>query len=135
MTITEKNINRLFDLINDSNPRSAWDKGVREYALDLIENIMDSRHADNMKMYNDGEKLTEAVLLNGAANWRDFSYGGCSFIYDSTIAARLCTKSELKRTDNAQKNPNPRETWLDVQARALFQAAKQIMQAAATINE
>ena len=61
-------------------------------------------------------------MLNGARSWHDYSWGGCSLIYDRDIANRVCTISELKKTDNGTKRPNRREEWLDVQARALHQA-------------
>ncbi len=35
-------------------------------------------------------------------------------------------RTELKRTDNGMNAPNSRETWLDVQARALHQACNRI---------
>jgi hypothetical protein len=68
-------------------------------------------------------------LLNGAANWREYSYGGCALIYDADIAERLCSPSEYRKTREGQRAPNSRETWLDVQARALGQAATLIASA------
>ena len=68
-------------------------------------------------------------LLNGAANWREYSYGGCALIYDSEIAELLCAPSEYRKTREGQRAPNSRETWLDVQARALGQAASLIASA------
>lgn len=103
--------------------RSAWDRGVTAYAYDLLENVEESSKA--------GRQLTtrrewKEAMLNGAQNWGEYSYGGCSLIYDGDIANRLCTPSELKRKRNGELNPNSRESWLDVQARALFQAQARI---------
>lgn len=95
--------------------RSAWDKGVNEYALELIENI------------DDNETPTKEMLLNGARTWNEFSWGGCSLIYNEDIAERLCCPSELKRTKNGQRKPNSREEWLDTQARALYQACNRVL--------
>lgn len=39
------------------------------------------------------------------------------------IAELLCSPSELKRKKYGERRPNSREEWLDVQARALAQAA------------
>jgi hypothetical protein len=39
----------------------------------------------------------------------------------------FCTPSELKKTHNGERKPNKNEEWLDVQARALNQAAKMII--------
>jgi hypothetical protein len=75
----------------------------------------------------DGELATVAdlkkELLNGADNWREYSYGGCALIYNAEIAELLCSTSEYRRTRQGERAPNARETWLDVQARALGQAA------------
>lgn len=102
-----------------SRDRSAWDKGVTVYALELIEEVAD--YVDDLDREN-----CKAVLLNGAADWKQYSYGACSLIYDEDIARRVCTPSELKRKRNGALEPNSRETWLDVQARALCQAYKRI---------
>ena len=72
------------------------------------------------------EKELKEWLLNGAMDWEDYSYGGCSLIYDSQIAERLCTPSELKKKDGGRLEPNSQESWLDVQTRALRQACIRI---------
>lgn len=98
---------------------SAWDKGIRAYALDLVNNLERDTYSD----YND----VITALLNGANNWTQYSYGGCALIYDGDIAARLCTPSEYTRKRGGKLAPNSRETWLDVQARALALAASRIV--------
>lgn len=110
--------------LNARHDRSAWDKAVTLYALDLLEDVQDG--ADNMeRLPLDGAEL-ERWVLNGASCWEQYSNGGCSLCYNADIAARVCTPSELKRTDGGMNNPNSRETWLDVQARALYQACSRI---------
>ncbi|HZK45919.1 MAG TPA: hypothetical protein VFD34_06795, partial [Clostridia bacterium] len=69
-------------------------------------------------------------LLNGADNWNQYSYGGSALIYDGDIAERLCSPSEYKRSREGERRPNSREEWLDVQARALNQAANMIIRLA-----
>jgi len=98
--------------------RSAWSKAVKQYALDLIEDMPDD------------DLYGSHGLLNGAANWHDYSYGGCSLIYDADIAERVCSPSELKKTREGERQPNRNETWLDVQTRALHQAARMIQRLA-----
>lgn len=119
-----KNINTMITRINETNPRSAWDKGVKLYALELLESLKN----DIVDGYFDDDdilspNLLNRVLLNGASSWSEYSWGGCSLIYNGEIAERLCTASELKKTKNGERKPNSREEWLDVQARALYQAA------------
>lgn len=110
--------------LNARHDRSAWDKAVTLYALDLLEDVQEG--ADNMeRLPLDGAEL-ERWALNGASCWEQYSNGGCSLCCNADIAARVCTPSELKRTDNGMNNPNSRETWLDVQARALYQACNRI---------
>lgn len=105
--------------------RSAWSKAVAAYCDDLLESI------ENEEIQPDTLK---AALLNGARDWSQYSYGGCALIYDADIAERVCCPSELKKTRNGERNPNSRETWLDVQARALFQACSRILRAARAIS-
>ena len=107
--------------------RSAWDKGVRVYADELLDELLDAIRGgwvdlDDMASDN----LVRKALLNGASDWREYSWGGCSLIYDGDIAERLCTPSELKRTKHGERRPNGREEWLDVQHRALSQASGKI---------
>lgn len=101
--------------------RSAWARGVKEYAADLLEGLRCSLVLGEACA---SWPVMEAACLNGAANWAAFSWGGCSLIYDADIAGRLCNHSELIRTAGGRKRPNRLEEWLDVQARALFQAAR-----------
>ena len=111
--------------ITGRKPRSAWEKGVQLYALELIEGL-EGRAAYEGRNPEPGAEC-EWWMLNGAENWKQYSWGGCSLIYDQHIAARLCNPSELRKTHNGQRRPNAREEWLDTQARALYQAAERVM--------
>lgn len=113
-------LSRLYRQRDEYKRDSAWVKGVREYAIELLE------ETDGVP--TEGQSIND-WLLCGAADWGQYSYGGCAFIYDEDIAKRLCCPSELKRKRNGELNPNSRETWLDVQARALYQAAMMICRA------
>ena len=99
---------------------SVWRRGVIAYALEMVESA-ESELA--------GVADLKKELLNGARNWKEFSEGGCALIYDGEIADRLCSFSEYRKTREGQRAPNSRETWLDVQARALGQAATLIASA------
>ena len=107
--------------VNTHTGRSAWGKGVAAYAVDLLD-IMTDQWFDTPDCLDSVPNMTR-TMLNGADSWEQYSAGGCAFIYDRDIAQRLCTPSELRRTHNGSKSPNSRETWLDVQSRALYQAA------------
>jgi hypothetical protein len=102
--------------LNATKARSVWEKGVKDYALEMVESAEIELTPENAK----------AALLNGAKDWSQYSHGGCSAIYDADIAERLCTPSELKKKKGGDLQPNTRETWLDVQARAISQAFRLI---------
>ncbi len=118
-----KTIKQLREAIEATPARSAWDKAVKLYALELIEEL-----PDDQEFY--GSPADWKTLLNGAEDFTQYSEGGCALIYDGDIAERLCNPSEYKRTKEGQNPPNARETWLDVQARALYQAAALILRLA-----
>ena len=114
------NATTLINRINETKPRSAWDKGVKKYALELSNNLKE--------MYGDEELPSEwsellSAMLNGANSWRVYSIDGFSLIYDEDIAARLCTPSVLKRKRGGALQPNSKQSWLGVQATALRNAS------------
>ena len=101
--------------------RSAWKNGLKKYAVEMLESI------ENADVINSKEELKKAIL-NGAFSWRDYSYGGCTLVYNRDIAERLCTPSEFHKVYGGLHNPNRYENWLDVQARALEQAYYMIIE-------
>jgi hypothetical protein len=106
---------------------SAWSKGVKVYALELLDELEESRRYNNADMHIHPLDNIKVEMLNGAKDWEEYSYGGSSLVYDEDIAQRLCSPSEIKKTRNGDRNPNGRESWLDVQARALYQACRIIV--------
>lgn len=108
----------LLKKVENVKVRGAWNNGVKAYAIELLDDAASNRECEE---FANLQELKEAIL-NGASDWMQYSEGGCSLIYNSDIAERLCNPSELKRTKNGRNNPNSRENWVQVQARALFQA-------------
>lgn len=120
-------LDRVQTALDTRKDRSAWNKGVTVYASELLEGLRESIEGG----YFDPEdlaapKLLTRELLNGADDWNQYSWDGSSLIYDSDIARRLCSPSELRKTREGERRPNAREKWLDTQARALFQAAHRL---------
>lgn len=113
-------VDRIRSRIEAAPARSAWRRGVKAYALELLENWEASGF----------EYLDELSLLGGAEDWGAYSWNGCSLIFNDSIARRLCTPSELRRTYGGRRRPNAREDWLDVQTRALYQAAWLVLESA-----
>lgn len=118
---------KIYNGICNKNLRSCWQKGVKTYALELMDGIEEAidggYESDELFL---SPNAIRRVALNGAENWKQYSEGGCALIYDRDIAKRLCNKTELKQTRNGERRPNPRESWIDVQARALSQACSMI---------
>jgi len=120
-------LERVRTALENRNDRSAWNKGVTVYALELLENLEELAEGgyvqeDSLKDY----RALKTAALNGAKDWEQASWGGCYLIYNSDIAERLCNPSELKKTRGGERRPNSREEWLDVQARALYQAFRRV---------
>ena len=114
----------LRKLVEEIPNTSAWKRGVKEYTDELLDNL--EERAQSYERLPKNEKELEEWLLNGAMSWDEYSYGGCSLIYNGDIAERLCTPSELKKKDGGRLAPNSNESWLDVQIRALYQACLRI---------
>lgn len=118
------NLSELSAKIENLKTRSAWKKGVKEYAAELVEKL------EEYAEYNGTPGVIEVdnpagfleICLNGAQGWEQYSRVGNALIYTRDIAERLCTKSELKRTNGGKRMPNRIEDWTDVQSRALRQA-------------
>ena len=115
--------NKIFNRIEHLNPRSAWNRGVMRYALELVNSI------------DVGEEITEKKMLRGAKDWKEYSEGGYAFIYDELICRRLCSPSEINKTKDGERRPNKQENWIDVQTRALYQAARLIMKIKGEVTE
>ena len=121
---TADTLARVRSTLEASPARSAWARGVKEYAAELLDGLDEAItggwfYPDDLA----APKLVARALLNGADDWSQYSWGGSSLIYNGDIARRLCSPSELKRTRDGERRPNSSEEWLDTQARALFQAA------------
>lgn len=111
-------------VLNDCNEkpeRSAWGRGVQAYAAEIVETLADQAHE-----VEPTRAAIEPIALNGARDWTQYSWGGCSYCYDEDIAKALCPPSTLERKRNGALPPNSCEEWLDVQARALMQACRRV---------
>ena len=117
-------VQKMVAIVESRKERSAWGKGVKLYALELLEYLetgIEENWIDPEVALSTGGLLLKS-LLNGATDWETYSEGGCALVYNKDIAERLCTVTELKKTANGLKAPNKVESWIDVQTRALIQA-------------
>ena len=111
----------LLKKVESVKVRGAWNNGVKEYAVYLLGNCL--ANSDYAEIKNLAE--LKAVLLNGANDWRQYSYGGMGYVSGEIICRALCSPSEYRRLhykEGGVKQPNKNETWCDVEAQALFQA-------------
>lgn len=125
---TIRTLDEIAQAIDEMKTRGAWATGVKAYAQMIIKEI-----AEAADFYDRQPETIEELkdwALNGARDWKMASYGGNFLIYNYDIAHTLCNPTELKRTKEGFNDPNPRETWCDVQARALYQAWQKIREAA-----
>ena len=119
----------LLKKLNTVKTRSAWDRGVLGYALEIV----DEHGPEEVTSVDDvlNYRRDRHESLYSVAKWQ--SEGGCFEIYDEDIAERLCTPSELRRCTHRDGRlrdmANARESWLDVQTRAVFQAYNRIQAA------
>lgn len=124
--------------INARRANSAWSRGVNAYAIDLLGDLNEAieyavkydsiPEAEVSNLLKDRRRV-EHWLLNGARDWKRYSYGGSALIANCDIARRLCTPSELRRTRDGARRPNKDEDWYDLQACALYQAARLVLDA------
>lgn len=133
-----KTLNEIRAAIEATKTRGAWAKGVKVYALEILDTVAERSEYEGHEPQT-MEELTD-YMLNGARDWQKpndlykawsvASWGGSYLIYNGDICERLCSPSEQKKTHNGEKEPNSREQWLDTQARALYQAGEIIRRTA-----
>lgn len=112
-------ISEITSIIKNSHrPRSAWDKGVKQWALDLLDGMDDKAEFSSLTSL-----LLEA--LSGSLDWKEYCYDDKGIISDYSIVEAFCTPTEKQRYISrlgALRAPNADETWMDVQVKAATQA-------------
>lgn len=134
---TEKQIATLLmgAIMAKKMPRPAWDKGLREYAVWYILNPIALDGDDTQRQDWNVSSLRE-LILNGAKDyqnphseyraWVRYSEGGCAIISNYEIARVLCSPSVFKKVEKSIENGTSDTNWVEIQARALYQAAQLI---------
>ena len=126
-------IETILNRVNQTRANSAWSRGVKLYAADILNNIIDEGQTDFI-IGDDGflrqNSWTIHCLSHGFDMWVSISRGSSYMIFNRDIAERLCTPSEFRRAEkNGFFRANSREDWLDCQGRALYQARNLILDA------
>lgn len=102
--------------------KSQWTKAkeaLKEMILDNIEEF-----EKDIKDY----KTLKIAVLNGAENFKEASYNGNFLIYNYDLAKLFCTPKQLEKLEARKQFPQGigGESWLDIQARAIVQAFREI---------
>lgn len=83
--------------------RSTWDKAVTQYALEILCDLDYLERDPDFDIGKLSVKELEAVCLNGANDWRMYSFGGCSLCYNYDIQERLYPKSKWRKYPSGDK--------------------------------
>lgn len=122
MTVYYKELNK----VNDLNGKSAWARGVGEYAREIT---------DNYDITFDGTETTDDIkkkCLNGATSWWQYANGACALAVTEDIRDRLCTESEKKsgkRPAAVIRECGRGATWIEAEAVALEYAFSRVKKA------
>lgn len=113
-------IKEIKSIIAATKVRSKWNRGVKEYAIELLDELASRYNDENRdpKEISNRMELRKAVL-NGADSWHQYSFGACSLVCDIDIAERLLTPTEFKRWERKESGGTD---MLEAQARALASA-------------
>ena len=123
-TKTPKTYSEIYNLLTQEKPRSAWARGVNNIAMDIVAEILEEHDGNDAPHFNRVEDFAHHFYN---VSLREAVDGGCFLCYNYDIAKIFCTPSELKRVKNGGRNPNSRETWLDVMYRGAYQAIRHII--------
>lgn len=96
MKATKANIETVRKAIEAINARSAWDRGVKAYALDILSEFDEWREFSESQGV-EAPELNERTALNGAKDWHQWAEGGCGLVYNYAIAERLYTPARVAR--------------------------------------
>lgn len=96
-------------------------------AKETLKEMILSDIAEYKEEIKDYETLKKAAL-NGADSFKHASYSGCYLVYDYELAKLFCTQKQFEKLDNRKQFPQGigGQSWLDIQARALIQAFREI---------
>ena len=75
--LLKSEVNKIRCKLVEDKPRSAWGRGIREYALDLLSGLEDTDYIQGGEFhtkYKVYPSLKEA-LLNGAISWEEYNNG------------------------------------------------------------
>lgn len=114
------NTKTLINLIEKIKTNSAWSNGIKNYMFELVENIENHKNYINKNLKDLSINELKEICLNGATNWSQYSWGGCSLVYNYDILENLFPKSIVKKYKNSDSIKGTH--LLEYQAMALHRA-------------
>lgn len=129
-------VNKLLASLKEKKVgRSRWSAAVKEDAVAMVEdgdfnsNIVSLKElAEHCLNYCLEDKDLENNEIFRICKWE--SEGGNFRICDSEICEHYGTPSEIRKKDHGRLDPNPAETWIDVQSRGIYQSFMLILDVA-----
>lgn len=94
--------------------KNAQERGICHYASDLLEEQADRTCTDHYPVEKD--------LLNGAANWYSYTWGGCGLTNDEDICRMFFSPSQQKVKKYGNLPPHKGGNWLDFEAQMAMKA-------------
>lgn len=102
--------NEMLKKLRGIKTKNHLGRAIIKYAVELVEDLPDDFDE------SPSAPITEKAFLNGASDWREYSFGGCSLIATKDIIKRIIP--EKKRHDMYLKYTDG-DFLLDAQADAL----------------
>lgn len=124
MKATINTLRKEVEAIN--NGRSKWRRAIKEDALDIIDSMQEALNINDTDTLPESVQELKAIALNGAEDWKQYSWGGCALVYNDTIKAHYLTDSEIRRHRGEIFEGMH---LLDLQAWALLQAWQMVLDA------
>lgn len=118
------NINELIKTIENEQPKSQYEKAKKYYALEICDNIKNHYNFRNLDKNLENVENLQEYAMNGADSWSQYSWGGCSLVYNEDILQNIFCKSIAKKYQNADTVRGIH--LLDYQANALVKAFSHI---------
>lgn len=109
-----------------NNGRSKWRRAIKEDALYIIDSMQEALNINDTDTLPESVQELKAIALNGAEDWKQYSWGGCALVYNDTIKAHYLTDSEIRRHRGEIFEGMH---LLDLQAWALSQAWQMVLDA------
>ena len=113
-------VEQLKNKIEGQGTRSAYEKALKAYKLELLDNIKNNYYYNGEDLKTFDFNTLRKLALNGAEDWQNYSWGGCSLVYNYDILKANFPASIVKKYENSDSIRGIH--LLDIQASRLSKA-------------